>query len=498
MKLDAVIHIGSSQFRLVIAEFAPEGGYRVIDTSERMIPLGKDVFTEGLISLRTMNMAIEILKHFKEQLGGWRVRAEHVKVIATSALREAKNRDAFLDRVEVRTGFRIRVIDGIEEIRLSYMAVQFALTGIQSKLSRSNSIIIEVGGGSTEVILLRRGKIVAVHSLSIGAVRVEQQLIRSSGQLGDNLELFLGQNLRPLLERLDSEMRLSSVRNIVAIGSYAKMASEQMDKSGGERYTLCPSEKFHKACSKILEGQGVREEGFLAAIRILKLFVEATTAAEVIIPEVSVDEGVFVDVKGLADNSLHERYARQVIASAISLGKKYQYDMAHSRHVTKLALSLFDQLKEEHGVGPRGRLLLEVGAILHDIGTFVKASGHHKHGMYLVLNSEIFGLSETELKVVANLVRYHRKNSPQSNHTSYTALARENRLLVLKLASILRVADALDRGHVQRIRSLKVERSNDRMVMHAEYQGDISVERFSLTSKAAMFEDVFGLKVLIR
>ncbi|WP_028972652.1 Ppx/GppA phosphatase family protein [Spirochaeta cellobiosiphila] len=498
MKLDAVIHIGSSQFRLVIAEFFTDRGYRVIDSSEKMIPLGKDVFTGGFVQLRTMNMAIEILKHFKEQLKGWNVRPEDVKVIATSALREAKNRDAFLDRVEVRTGFRIKVVDGIEEIRLSYMAVQYALEGVQTKLSRTNAIIIGVGGGSTEVILLRRGKMAAVHSLSLGAVRVEQQILNDSGHLGENLENFLTQNMRPQLERLDSEMRLSSIRTIVAIGSYAKMISENLPKNEDERYQICSNDKFHKTSNHIFEGSSLREEGYKAAIGILKLFVLATTANEIIIPDVSVDEGVFVDVKGLADNTLRERYSRQIVASAISLGKKYNYDMAHARHVTKLGLSLFDQLTEEHGLKERSRLLLEVGSILHDIGTFVKSSGHHKHGMYLVLNSEIFGLNEIELKVVANLVRYHRKNPPQSNHTAYTSLNREHRLIVLKLASILRVADALDRGHAQRIRSIKVDRSHDRLIIHCDHQGDISVERFSLSAKAAMFEDVFGLKVLLR
>jgi exopolyphosphatase / guanosine-5'-triphosphate,3'-diphosphate pyrophosphatase len=151
----------------------------------------------------------------------------------------------------------------------------------------------------------------------------------------------------------------------------------------------------------------------------------------------------------------------------------------------------------EHGLGRRERLLLELGAILHDVGTFIKTSGHHKHGEYMVANSEIFGLNRVDLTIVANVVRYHRKAPPASNHINFIALPREDRIVVMKLAAILRVADALDRGHDQRVRDAVFERREERFVIKVGDPADLSLERLSLAEKGDMFEDVFGLEPIL-
>jgi exopolyphosphatase/guanosine-5'-triphosphate,3'-diphosphate pyrophosphatase len=187
----------------------------------------------------------------------------------------------------------------------------------------------------------------------------------------------------------------------------------------------------------------------------------------------------------------------QIVASAASLGRKFHYDEAHSRHVADLSLAIYDSLVREHGMGARERLLLEVGAILHDIGTFIKTSGHHKHGEYIVANSEIFGLNRGDLTIVSNVVRYHRKAPPASNHLNFIALPREDRIVVMKLAAIVRVADALDRGHDQRLRDAAFERREERFVIRSPGAADLSLERLSLAEKGDMFEDVFGLEPVL-
>jgi exopolyphosphatase/guanosine-5'-triphosphate,3'-diphosphate pyrophosphatase len=158
---------------------------------------------------------------------------------------------------------------------------------------------------------------------------------------------------------------------------------------------------------------------------------------------------------------------------------------------------LFDALKREHGMNRRERMMLEVAAILHDIGMFIRGSGHHKHGQYIVANSEIFGLHRDELDIIANVIRYHRGDPPSSTDIDYIALQREERILVLKMTSILRVADALDRGHSQRLRDIKVERKSETVVLHTGGIYDLSSERLGLEEKAALFQDVFGYKVIL-
>ncbi|MDR3147527.1 MAG: HD domain-containing protein [Treponema sp.] len=181
----------------------------------------------------------------------------------------------------------------------------------------------------------------------------------------------------------------------------------------------------------------------------------------------------------------------------MNLGRRYHYDEAHGRHVADLCLILFDALSHEHGMNRRERMMLETAAILHDIGMYIKGSGHHRHGQYIVANSEIFGLRSDELAVISNVIRYHRGGPPSEAEVAYISLQREERILVLKMASILRVADALDRGHTQRIKRIDLERKGELMLIHTGGVQDLSLEQIGIEQKADMFQDVFGCKVIL-
>ena len=218
---------------------------------------------------------------------------------------------------------------------------------------------------------------------------------------------------------------------------------------------------------------------------------------KVIVPDVSLREGLLIDLALGVDPELQEEFFSQIIASAANLGRKYHYDEAHNRYVANLCLFLFDALNHEHGMNRRERMMLEVAALLHDIGMFIRGESHHKHGQYIVINSEIFGLRRDELDIIANVIRYHRSTPPSQEDIDYIALQREDRNLVLKMASILRVADALDRGHTQQIHLLQVERKSETLVLHTEGNRDLSLELIGLEEKADLFQDVFGYKVLL-
>jgi exopolyphosphatase/guanosine-5'-triphosphate,3'-diphosphate pyrophosphatase len=160
-------------------------------------------------------------------------------------------------------------------------------------------------------------------------------------------------------------------------------------------------------------------------------------------------------------------------------------------------MTLFDALVKEHGMNRRHRIMLEIAAILHDVGAYIKASGHQKHGQYLVANSEIFGLHNDELNIIANVINYHRGDSPSQSDIEYVKLQSEERVLVLKMASILRVADALDRGHSQQIKNITVERRRETIVLHVDRTYDLSLELMGIEEKGGMFQDVFGYKVIL-
>jgi exopolyphosphatase/guanosine-5'-triphosphate,3'-diphosphate pyrophosphatase len=507
----AVIEIGSTGIRMVVAEVDGVGGFKVLDRAGRPSRVGRDVFTAGYVSREAVRETIAVLASYRELLRGYGISPKDASVIATSALREAANRDTFVDRIALQTGFTVSVVEDIEENHLMYLGVQHALQDERRLLSRSNALILEVGGGSTEIMLLRRGKMAAAHSLRIGTLRIDEQ-VRGAGASHAYLMKFIEDNVRTACDNLDAELPLESIKTFIVIGSDARLAASRIASEFYGEYALASREDFSRFAEEVsaltpeecvakLRVPWSEADGFGASLAVERLFLERTGAETVVVPNVSIREGVLISASRGPDTELQAEMHRQVVASAASLGRKFRYDEPHARHVAGFCMTLFDALMREHGLGSRERLLLEAAAILHDVGTFIRPSGHHKHGEYIVANSEIFGLNKGDLTIVSNVVRYHRKAPPSSLHVNFIALPREDRVAVMKLAAILRVADALDRGHDQRVRLAAIERREDRLALHAESGEagpmDLSLERLSLAEKGDMFEDVFGLEPVL-
>jgi exopolyphosphatase/guanosine-5'-triphosphate,3'-diphosphate pyrophosphatase len=505
-RLVAVLEIGSTGIRSLIAEIYDTGEWKSLDRAGKPIALGRDVFTSGQVSRESLLECLTVLQNFRELLSGWGIADEDIHCIATSALRAARNRDVFVDRVRQETGFNFTVVEGIEENRLMYLAVRFAMKNDIPQVWRANSMIIDVGGGSTEIMLLRRGKMVAAHSLKLGTILIDQSRL-ALGSVPSQ-ERYLKENIRNTSEFLNAEMVLSYVRTFVIAGADARLVAALIGREVNESCWDIAREEFVTFAEKVqnysvddtvqkLHIPFVDAEGFVPGILVYKLFLERTAAAHVVVPLVSIREGLLIDMARGVDPELQEEFFSQVIASAVNLGRKYHYDELHNRYVAKLCLILFDELIHEHGMNRRERMMLEVAATLHDVGMFIRSSGHQKHGQYIVANSEIFGLHQEELNIIANVIRYHRGDLPSPADIDYVALQKDERILMLKMASILRVADALDRGHSRHIRSITVEKKSESIVLHAQGNYDLSLERIGLEEKAGLFQDVFGYKVIL-
>ena len=506
-RLVSVLEMGSTGIRMIVAQIQDGGQWKTMDSAGRPVALGRDVFNSGELSRESLLECISVLQNFRELLSGWGIAPDDVHCIATSALRVARNRDIFIDRIRQETGFNLSVVDGLEENRLMYLGVRFALKQDLPLFWRSNSMILEMGGGSTEVMLLRQGQMAAAHSIKLGTVLIDRRMRMRAGP-GFLDERYLRDAIRNTMGLLNTEMDIANVRTLVMAGVDARLAATQVGTELNEHCFYVSREDFIAFAERIraftiddcIRKLGIsysEAEGFIPGLLVLKLFLEQTGAAQVVVPLVSIREGYLIDMALGVDPSLQEEFHSQIIASAVSLGKKYNYDEAHSRHVAGLCMTLFDALAKEHGMNRRQRMMLEAAAILHDIGTIIRTSGHHKHGQYIVSNSEIFGLSRDELEIIANVVRYHRGDPPSESDIEYVSLQREERILVLKMASILRVADALDRGHSQKIKSLTVERRTATVALHAGGVYDLSLELISIEEKSDLFQDVFGYKITL-
>ncbi len=505
--LEAVIEIGSTGIRLLVAEVTPRGDWKVIDRAERALSLARDVFTDGNISRETLLQLLAILNRYRETLSGWNLDSEHINVIATSAFREARNRDSILDRIAVKTGFSVHVIDGIEENRLMYLMVSHVLHGVPVRMSKANSIIMDIGGGSTEIMLLKKGKMVAAHSFRMGTVIIAQQIKAMMGSFKD-LRRFMEEYIRTTAETLNNELRLDVITQLIASGSDARLVGRAIGVQYDDRYAIVSRDGFisfvERLCKYSVEEIvhnlriGYNEaELLLPGLLAYRFVLEMTGSESVLIPYMSIREGYIISRLAGPEHLVREEFYTQVIASALTLGKKFHLDESHSSYVTRIALKLFDSLNAEHGLDRHARLLLETAAQLHDIGSFIRAADHHLHSQYIISHADIFGLNRDDMNIVSNVVRYHRAELPKASHPAYASLQRTDRTVVLKLSALLRIADALDRGHSQHIQDFDIELTADTLFLRAKGTHDITLERIALDEKADLFESVFGYKLIV-
>ena len=515
MKLEAAIEIGSTGIRLLVAEEIGNGKRNILDRSEKPIPLGRDIFTSGSISRDTLLQCLSILNLYKEQLSAWKISAEETAVVATNAVREAENRDSVLDRISVKTGFRVKLIDGIEENRLMFLAVSECLKGesipIGNNITKANSIILEVGGGSTEIMLLEDGKIAGAHSIRLGTIIIEQQ-IRSMGSIID-AKRYVEEYINNTKGSLDNELYLEKVNQFLAIGNDMKIAAlfsgkpisaflweidrNAFDKFVDEIEDYSPEESMARFRISYSEAESLHMN-----LLIFQVFLRLTSAKSILVPETSLMEGILISHRDIKD--VRKEFHPQILASARNLLRKYHGDERHANYVRKMSLKLFDSLKDELGLerefensGNDSRTLLEIAALLHDIGTFIRASDHNEHSKYIIEHSEIFGLNKEDIEIVAEIALYHRVDKSLKDDKHFVTLPRTVRLAVIKLTAILKIADSLDRAHTQRIEDFKISFTNDTMTIITDGTHNNVLEKIAISEKSDLFERVFGYKVLL-
>lgn len=501
----AVIDIGSNSVRMMVAEVRPDGAVEVIERTRRPARLGHDTFVSGRLSQDSIRATIAILRDYRKILDTYRTQI--VRAVATSAVREASNLDAFVDRVGRSVGMDVEVIETTEQSRLIVAAVRDAVNDTVD-LKRGPAAIVEVGGGSTLVTILQKGEIQASESLDLGSIRLQENLDTAHENPRRAAEL-LHQHIAQRVTLAGKSLYLRRVKTFVAIGGDARFAADHVGKPiPNTRLASVDAAALRglvEQCLPLSAERLVRTfrlpyeeaETLVPALLTYQALVEATRAGRMIVAQVSMRDGLLLDMPRFVTGEQDPALTEGMIRSAKALGERYAYDAEHADQVTWLAQRLFDELQGEHGLGPRQRLLLTLAAILHDIGSFVSTRAHHKHSQYLIANSGIFGLQRDDLNTVAQVARYHRRSEPKPSHIEYTSLPRDQRMVVNRLAAVLRVADALDRGHMRQVRDFSVERQGGDLVICVRGAADLTLERRSMAGKGDMFEDIYGMRVRI-
>jgi exopolyphosphatase/guanosine-5'-triphosphate,3'-diphosphate pyrophosphatase len=501
MPVLAAIDVGSNAIRLVIGNVDGDQRLTILESLRDPVRLGKDVFAKGSLSEETIERAAEAFGRFRETIDKHGVKWS--KAVATSATREALNRDFFIDRVLQSTGIEISVISTEEEARLIHLAVAEKVN-LKNKLA----MLVDIGGGSAEVTLASDNNIISTESFRMGAVRLLHVL--EEKKLGErHFNQLVREYVDATQKRIRKEIGSRKIDACVGTGgnieALAELRKEIFEK---DRSSVISSEELDLLVKKLqnmtfeeriqdLHLRPDRADVIVPASIVLQKIMKQAGVEEIVVPSVGLKDGLLMDMVLELYGDHRHLHREQVIASALQLGRKYLFDEQHSTTTAKFAVQLFDVTRSLHNLNNEHRLMLEVAALLHDIGQFVNMLDHHKHSQYLLMANPVIGLSESQIAIVANVARYHRKSYPKPQHEAYSALSSKDRVVVSKLSAILRLADALDNEHASKVSDFTVEYKKPRLIMKLKGEGDMLLEKWALARKSALFEEVFNVKFSI-
>ena len=515
----AAIDIGTNSIHMVVVRIDTTlPTFTIIAREKDTVRLGDRDPKTGNLTPEAIKRAILTLQRCQELAKSYN--AEQIVAVATSAVREAPNGREFLQKIDAEIGLFINLISGQEEARRIYLGV---LSGME--FNNIPHIIIDIGGGSTELILGDNYAPRSLSSTKIGAVRLTAEFI-TTDPINERELQFLQAYVRGMLERpiedIQAHLKPGEIPRLVGTSGTIETLAALHAK---EKLGVIPNPLNGYQFSRKDLKEMVKRLAFMSTIERVAIPGLSERRAEIIVAgavvlleamtllgieslmvgERALREGVIVDwmlSQGLIEDRL--RYQGEVRQrSAIAVAQKYQVNLESSQRIGNFALSLFDQTKGYlHNWNQRERELLWVAAILHNCGLYVSHSSHHKHSYYLIRYGELLGFTDIEIEVIANLARYHRKSTPKKKHENYNLLLnKEYRLMVKQLSALLRLAVALDRRQLGAIAQVKCEYYPDLLELNLHLIPDIptdkcSLELWNLDYKKGVFEEEYGVKVI--
>ncbi len=496
----AAVDIGTNSMRLVVAEVQPDGSYRVLDQDREMTRLGRGLYDSGRIGDGPMEQSLQTLGRMKAIAEGFGV--GELRAIATSAVREAANGRDFVREAWRRCRVRIEVVPPEEEARLAFRSVSR-----HYDLSDRLTAIVDIGGGSAEVILAAGGVIDQVVSLPLGAVRLSERYCKSD----------------PLRPKHWKALRRGIDDTIKEMMGKPPFAAEVMIGSGGTFTNLAEMAQLERD-GKVAQARDhaiSRAEVVRLLDRLRETPLEARRQipglnpqrADIIVAGVAAvarlmrrlgTQRVLVNDRGIRDGVLLSMIddlfgttppARAPVADRMEVvrrfARKCHSNERHCEHVATLAASIFDALSDAYALPSGGRDILRAAALLHDIGYLINHEEHHKHAYHLIMHGDLRGFSSREIELIANVARYHRRAAPKKAHANFARLDRGERRLVRRLSGVLRVADGLDRAHGQAIQGVRCRVGDGWVRMLVRATRDPAIELEDATRKAGLFERAF-------
>jgi exopolyphosphatase/guanosine-5'-triphosphate,3'-diphosphate pyrophosphatase len=501
----AAIDIGSNSVRMMAAEVT-DAGTRILAQDRQVTRLGESVFRTGRISKDALDFLCTNLARMASAYS--RLEVLGVRAVATSAVRDATNRQEFLQRTSAVLGTNVEIISGSEEARLIHL-------GVESRWPRpkERTLIIDVGGGSGELIVSEGGQLIDAVSKPLGAVRLTEiflktdpprpvELHRLDAYLEEKLASFHRQHGTQKFNRTVA----TSATAAAIVSAVSRIPRAKRDEADRLR---APTNQIRQLYTRLIDtdvsgrrkivGIGPRRAEIITAgtavfLRVLELFRQQS----LYYCSAGVRDGIIADLAARGVGRELSQLSREQRSVVEGMAKRYGVALKHARHVACLGHRLFEVLRPLHELPPAAGKLLEASAYLHDIGHFVGDLGHHKHSAYLVANSEMPGFTSKERLVIAALCRFHRKSMPHPKHPQFQALDADSKRLVVNLAPLLRIADALDRGHEQKVRDISAAMKNGAITLLVQADQDAALEIWAANEAAQSVGEIYTIPIALR
>ncbi len=505
----AFLDIGTNSVRLLLVRIMANGSHRVLSEQKEVVRLGENEFADGLLRPAAMRRAVLVVGTFRQMAETYQ--ADEIIAIATSATREARNQSDFLRMLRQEAGVEVRTISGREEARLIYLGVVYGLD-----LGEEQALFIDIGGGSTELIVGDQHAYHHLESLKLGAIRLSSLFFMpdETAAVRDDryalIQRYVRNSAVRAFQRLSEHTATRVIGSSGTIQNLVEMArrAREEDEDPLAPMSLDELRALRKhLCSLTLEERrmvpginAARADLIIAGAAILETIMDALGLEAIEATDRGLREGLIADYVARrhpemdVGQTVRER-------SVLRLGRRCQFDEAHGRHVAHLSGQLFDSAREAglHAFGSWERELLQHAAMLHDVGTFLSYDDHHRHSYYLIEHADLLGFDHTEATIVAALARFHRKGLPRKKHPEYRALPKPARGAVRTMAVFIRLAEALDRSHAGLVDEAKLRAvDGDEVVLEVRSESDCRLELWGAESHRSAFERTFERRLVAR
>ena len=507
MRTLAAIDIGTNSIKLLVANLEDDGSLEVLSREKAMVRLGSETLRTGKLSKEAIEAGASTVEHLiklAESSG-----AEVVRAVATCAVRESSNSQEFVDAVVRRTGVRVEVISGEEEARLINLGLRSEFPASQDPL-----FLIDIGGGSTEIVISDGSRVLLTESLPVGVVRLADRFARSDPPSGRDRKA-MKKAIRAVARRAVDAVRKKGFQTCVgssgtiqslSLVHEAAILGREPSPTGHRTLTRKGLKRVNRLLRRTSDKEKLRVPGLDPRRRdiavpggiLLSWLLKRTGADAIVVGERGLREGLLLDFVARHGEAKLAPNRDMRARSVDRLLRRGNAEVLHAAHVARLALEIFDQTHALHQLTAREREWLQYGALLHDVGCYVGYAKHQRHSYYLITHGDLTGFSAEEIEVIASLARYHKGGRPRDTHDNWRRLDPYLRPVVEKLAGILRIADGLDRSHRQLVTAVSCRTRGRKVELEAGARGDCEPELSAARKKANLFERVFDRSVLLK